>query len=129
MKITIKHLKTGWNPKRMKSIKTRGLTIGSGSLLKPGRHLEEIDAVWGKDHDGLVQKRNQLREQHKVARHIFVSQICDVAVEEYATVLKLLGTNRINIMGTSLKFIEDSKNLLIEIPDVEISTEWRRAIK
>ena len=70
----------------MAHIKRRGLTIGSGSFLKPGRHLEEIDAVWGDDHDGLVQKRNRLREQHKVAKHIFISQICDVAVEEYATV-------------------------------------------
>lgn len=98
MKITLPYLKKAWDKARISKIKKAGeFWVGSEKMLdSPGtlHLLPRLDAVWSTNHDRAVKKRNDLRERC-YAKHIFISQICDVAVEEYETVCRLLKINRI----------------------------------
>jgi hypothetical protein len=89
MKITLSHLKKLWDDYRIKRIKqNQAFFVCSEKVLacKKRNIIKHIDAVWSDDHDGTVKKRNEFRR----LKHMFVSQICDVAAEEYATVCKIL---------------------------------------
>jgi hypothetical protein len=94
MKITLSHLQKKWDKSRIWKIKTLGFVIGSDKLFDIPKYpsIKLIDAIWSDDHDGSVEKRNS----NKIFDHIFISRICDIAVEEYATVCKLLNVKRNN---------------------------------
>src|SRR5271157_230908 len=118
MKITLSHLKKGWNSARLNKIKEVGFVIGSDEFLNEPYDILAlycIDAIWSEDHDGSVEKRNIARTKNALFKHIFISEICDVAVEEYATVCKLLKVKTICLLGNK-KFIQISKKLLSFIP-------------
>lgn len=93
--------------------------VGSQSLLKPKTNIDlhVVDAVWSHNHDAAV----ILRDRNPKAGHIFISEMCDVAVEEYATVCRLLKVKHIIVIGTTHKFLTESKKLL-NIPGVIVST-------
>ena len=120
MKITLSHLKKGWNSARLKKIKEVGFVIGSDTFLNRPYHILAlycIDAIWSDDHDGSVEKRNIARKSKRyglIFKHIFISEICGVAVEEYATVCKLLKVKTIFLLGDK-KFTERSRKLLSPI--------------
>jgi hypothetical protein len=124
MKITLTHLKKGWNSTRLKKIKEIGFVIGSDKFLNQPYHvlaLYCIDAIWSDDHDGSVEKRNNARKGTlgEFFKHVFISEICDVAVEEYATVCKLLKVKTIFLLGDK-EFTKKSRKLLSSIPEISI---------
>jgi len=122
MKITLKYLRILWNPARIDRLRNGIFFVGSENLLNKNSNcnLNNIDAIWSKNHDRAVEKRNK----NKNAKHIFISKICDVAVEEYETVCKLLKIQVIKIVGLSREkdFFETSKKMLATIPNVKIQT-------
>jgi hypothetical protein len=125
MKITLSHLKKRWNSARLKKIKETGFVIGSDEFLNEPYDvlaLYCIDAIWSEDHDGSVEKRDILITKNSFFKHIFVSEIGDVAVEVYATVCKLLKTKTIFLLGNK-KFIQKSKKLLSSIPGIKIEEQ------
>ncbi len=90
--------------------------LASSKIMSVYAYCDLIDAVWDKNFDSLIKKR----DKNEFAQHIFVSQMCDVpAVDEYATVCKLLGVKIINLVGNKV-FYEKSKKLLSKIPNVKI---------
>jgi hypothetical protein len=134
-KITLKFLKTGWGIGGIKDLKwSKKLALGSDKLLylsewkKRGytekSHLAtlfELHCIWSENHDKTLNKKRKNN-----LKHIFVSQICDVAVAEYAKVCRMLGIKTIYLISfkDDKKFFKKSKKLL-KIPGVEINTiEW-----
>lgn len=113
MKITLKQLKSKWNAARIEKIKNFGFIITSPEFLKANKDekwLEIIDAVWGNEHGELVEQRNAIAE----ASHIFVSQICDIAADEYLQVQKLIKFKNIFLLSfeNDEKFFEQSLLML-----------------
>jgi hypothetical protein len=90
MEITLDHLKKLWDDERIKKIRAQhSFMVASERVLdykKRDNLIFCLDAVWSDNHDELVEKRNSSRR----FKHIFVSQICDVACEEYKTVCQIL---------------------------------------
>jgi hypothetical protein len=111
MKITLAHLKTRWDNDRIKAIKkTKTLIIGSEKVISSETNIyisHVISTIWSKNHDRAVRKRNE----HKYFKHVFISQICDVAVEEYKTVCEFFGIKKIMLVGDK-RFINQSKKML-----------------
>ena len=107
MKITLKYLKTAWNKERLNLIQKRAFIIASDKMLKFPNTLIAIDAIWTDDHDRILKQKRKI----KLAKHIFVSQFCDIAVKEYDTVCKLLKVKKIILVG-DIKFFNISKSLL-----------------
>ena len=122
MRITLKHLKTRWNKTRLKRMRHGIFFVGSDKILNKNSNcnLFSIDAVWSKNHDLTIQKR----DNNKDAKHIFISEICDTAVEEYKTVCKLLKIRIIVIVGVEIEkeFFDMSKKLLKTIPNIKIES-------
>ena len=132
-KITLKFLKSGWGNGGIKDLKhSKTMVLGSDKLLylsewkkrgfSDGKCItDDIHCVWSEDHDKtLTQKRR------RKLKHIFISQICDVAVAEYAKVCKMLGLNKIILISfqDDKAFFKKSKKIL-KIPGVKIDTiEW-----
>jgi len=119
MKITMKHLKRLWDSARLARIRNGIFHVCSdGVLSKKSDDLHFVDAVWSENHDATVQLRNATEN----AKHIFVSEICDVAVEEYATVCRLLRVQKIVLVGLKReqKFFKVSERMLSVIPNVDI---------
>jgi len=114
MIITLSHLKKLWNSERIKKIKTnKAFSVASERVLdykKRDGIIKYVDAVWSDDHDGTVEKRNRCKR----LKHMFVSQICDVAVEEYATVCKILKLQGIVLVAyeNEIKYILRCEKLL-----------------
>ena len=136
-KITLKFLKSGWSAGKIKDLKlSKKLILGSDKLLylsewkkrgftkKSLDHLSAfLDCVWSEEHDKTLEYKRKYKEKFG---QIFVSQICDVAVAEYAKVCKLLGLNKICLISfkDDPDFFKKSKKLL-KIPGVKIETiEW-----
>lgn len=134
MEITLEYLKTAWSEKRIQKIKEIGFVIASDSFLKPIfshvfmdmnlKHVKEtvgtcvidlIDAIWTDEHDKVL----ETKRSKNMFRHIFISEICDVAVGEYATVCELLQVKTIFVLGDA-EFINRSKELLLCIPRISI---------
>ena len=132
-KITLKFLKTGWGAGGIKDLKhSKTMVLCSDKMLylsewkKRGfsdgkSKTDQVHCVWSEDHDRtLTQKRR------RKLKHIFVSQICDVAVMEYAKVCKMLSLNKIILISfqDDKGFFKKSKKLL-KIPGVKVVTiEW-----
>jgi hypothetical protein len=132
-KITLKFLKTGWGTGGIKDLEhSKTMVLGSDKMLyssewkkrgfSDGKSMtDELHCAWSEDHDRtLTQKRR------RKLKHIFVSQMCDVAVAEYAKVCKMLGLNKIILISfqDDKEFFKKSKKLL-KIPGVKINTiEW-----
>jgi hypothetical protein len=129
-KITINFLKTGWGAGGIRDLKlSKSLFLGSDKLLymsewkKRGFGREDIalaqmHCIWSENHDKtLTQKRR------RKLKHIFISEICDVAVAEYAKVCEMLGLNKIYLVSfeDDKEFFRKSKELL-KIRGVKIST-------
>ena len=113
MKITLKHLKKRWDKDHLADIKMAGrLVIGSDRIFGLSDAVTTfIDAVWSEDHDGAVEKRDSNKERFK---HIFISEMCKVAVEEYDTVCHLLGLSKILLLSVQgdVDFFLKSEELL-----------------
>lgn len=130
-KITLKFLQSGWGSGRIKDLKlSRKLVLGSDKMLylsewkKRGFTRTSLElsrtflhCVWSEDHDKTL--KHKRRHIEKFGR-IFVSQICDVAVAEYAKVCKILGLKKILIISfkDDTAFFRKSLKLL-KIPGVE----------
>jgi hypothetical protein len=125
MRITLNHLKKAWNDNRLKKIHTEAFAIGSDKLFNlkiSGVVQNLIDAIWSDDHDRAVAKRNKFRQEYCQFKHVFISEICDVAVDEYKTVCNLLRVKNILLVGLKRdkKFFRVSRKLLKQIPGIKI---------
>jgi len=135
-KITLKFLKTGWGAGGLKDLKlSKFMTVGSDKMLYITQYkkrgftkksqnfvLDQLHCIWSENHDKTLKKKRS-REDLK---HIFISQICDVAVAEYAKVCKMLGLKKIYLFSfkDDKEFFQKSKKLL-KIPGIKINTiEW-----
>ena len=110
--ITLDFLMKRWSVYRIRQIiGYRTLFLGSPKVVAQDKYLIDlIDLTWGKNFYYLL----KLRDSKEFGQHIFVSQMCDKAVTEYADTCKLLDVNRINIVG-SKTFFEESKDLLYDM--------------
>lgn len=118
MKITLSHLRKGWDQKRLrKIIKSKQFVLGQDKVLDINNSLitYNIDAIWSEDFNKTLEKKRS----KKIFKHIFISEICDIAVEEYATVCKLLKIEAIRLYGDK-RFVDKSKKLLSKIPNIKV---------
>lgn len=120
MIITLPYLKKAWDKKRLATIRKGLFYIGSHKMLlaKNREMAEAVSAVWSDDHDHSIRIRTK-----NGLKHIFISQICDVAVEEYKTVCQLLKVRAIVLVSDMCDkdFFSRSRKLLkpIGIPIYE----------
>jgi len=107
MDITLQHLKKAWDKNRLRRIKRRGMFIGSEeSLLKKySKQWPKIDAVWSDNFLKALGRRN--RNKKNGTKHIFISEICDIAVKEYEQVGDILNNYDITFVGSD-QFIKES---------------------
>lgn len=111
MKITLTHLKKRWSKNHLKDIKRiKRLVIGSDKVFNCSDLITTfVDAVWSNDYDVSVKKR----DSNKRFKHIFISEMCKTAAEEYKTVCDLLGIEKILLVSVDDKeFYNKSKELL-----------------
>jgi hypothetical protein len=112
MKITIKHLKSRWTKGHIADMKTvsKRLVIGSEKIFQFPDHITTfVDAVWSKDHDGAVKKRDGNKQFH----HIFISEMGKTAANEYEQVCGLFGLSKILLISIpGDPFFEESRELL-----------------
>ena len=136
MVIKLGHLKEVWSDDKIKYIQNYGFCIANESFLGPrfsdvcldfdkrvvsrvigSPAVSYVNAVWTDRPDKALEKQ----KEHSEYKHIFISEICDVAVEEYATVCSLLAIKKIFIMTDDKEFYKRSEKLLSTIPNVKIT--------
>jgi len=124
MNITKEYLSTRWTTSRMRKIALLGLFIGCDTLLNKkyiDLHWSPLcDVIWTNQHDKITKKRDRCIE----AKHIFVSQICDKAVEEFRIVCDILEVKRLIIIGTSNNFLSTSRRRLKKL-NIEPTIYWK----
>lgn len=97
MKITLKYLKTAWSPSRIKKIKEFGFVICDEFHLRNATNMSLVDACIAKSfNETLKYKRSR-----KDIPHIFISEWCRLAIEEYEQVCSLLNPASITYIGYS----------------------------
>lgn len=120
MDITLDYLKKLWNEKRIERIQKEGMHLSSGIIFFK-QHSEiwpEIDAVWESRNlfEVAINRRKRQRKKYGGCQHIFISEICDIAVEEYLQVAEIIGNNKITLYIESYQsyFLSMSRKYLKE---------------
>lgn len=124
MNITLDYLKKLWDDKRIARIRKEGMHLGPSELFfKKYSHIwPEIDAVWANSYgfEQAISRRKRQRKKYGGCNHIFISEICSIAVDEYLQVAEIMGNNKITLyiegyngyfLSASQKFLRDHFNL------------------
>ncbi len=98
MEITLKYLKKAWSQKRINNIRHEGLTIGTGDMLLKKYSIiwGDLDCVWDIDFKKTLRRRNCHKKNG--TEHIFVSEMCDIATQEYKQVQEIIGFSSIRLI-------------------------------
>ena len=96
MIITIKHLKTAWNIQRINKIKNFGFVICDEFHLRNAKNLALVDACISKNFKETL----DYRRSKKDISHIFISEWCKLAIDEYEQVIKLLDPKSVTYIGS-----------------------------
>jgi len=101
MDITLDYLKKLWDDKRIARIKKEGMHLADSTIFfkKYSDIWPEIDAVWTGSgmFEQAISRRRRVKKKYDGCHHIFISEICNIAVEEYRQVANIMGTNKITL--------------------------------
>ena len=97
MNITLKHLKTAWSPSRIKKIKEFGFVICDQFHLFNANNLSLVDACICKQFKETL----EYKRSRKDISHIFISEWCRLAIEEYEQVCEILIPKSITYIGST----------------------------
>ena len=128
MNITYDYLTLKWDPERIEKIRSEGMHLCSSNILVE-KYVDTwpiIDAVWDDDFN-LALKR--MRE-YEGCKHIFVSEICDIAVAEYLQVANIMNNKTINIYAThnDSEFVLKSRGFLLSDFNINILSCYRTGV-
>ena len=124
MDITLDYLKKLWDEKRIERIRKDGMHLSSGTIFfkKYSEIWAEIDAIWASSNlfEVAISRRKRQRKKYGGCQHIFISEICDIAVEEYLQVAEIIGNNKITLYIESYQshFLKMSREMLSKKFDI-----------